>query len=93
MQTSRTLSDQFGLKLNEARVFTDGVQVWIVIEPPTLAEPARNRALETVKRIVDDHEARLPGDRRVAARARVEKEGTTIPLPLYEKIAELAGGA
>ena len=44
-------------------------------------------------RIVEDHEARLPGDRRIAARSRVEKGGTTIPLALYEKIAELAGGA
>jgi (2R)-3-sulfolactate dehydrogenase (NADP+) len=35
--------------------------------------------------------ARFPGERRLAARARAEREGLTVPAPLLGKIREIAG--
>ncbi len=66
----------------------------IAIDPARLGGDAFAWRVERFfARIVADHEARLPGDRRLAARPRVEAEGTTIPLALHEKIVALGEGA
>ena len=42
--------------------------------------------------ILDDGDARLPGDRRLANRARIPNEGAVLPKPLIDEVRAIAGG-
>ena len=45
------------------------------------------------ERLLADGDARLPGDRRIANRARTAGEGITVEDTLYATVCELAGRA
>ena len=42
--------------------------------------------------ILDDGDARLPGDRRLANRARIPAEGAVLPKPLVDEVRAIAAG-
>ena len=66
----------------------------IAIDPAKLSaggDPLRH-AEALFARILEQDGARLPSDRRYAARQRTPLEGVTIPRSLYDTIRDLRGG-
>ena len=67
-------------------------QSFIAIDPARLAGPGFPAHVEELfERLLSNGEARLPGDRRLAARARTGEEGITVEDALYATVRELAG--
>jgi delta1-piperideine-2-carboxylate reductase len=65
----------------------------IAVDPARVAgDSFAARAEGLFQRILGDGEARLPGDRRHAARARTRTEGIELPDALYDKIMALKDG-
>ncbi len=65
----------------------------IAIDPAkTSGEDFLGRVEGLFQRILGDGEARLPGDRRHANRARANREGIEVPDALYDKITALRQG-
>ncbi len=71
-----------------------GGELVIAIDPAKLSaggDPLRH-AEALFARILEQDGARLPSDRRYAARQRTPLEGVTIPRSLYDTIRDLRGG-
>ena len=69
-------------------------QSFIAIDPSRLAGPGFLAHVEELfERLLANGEARLPGDRRLAARARTGDAGITVEDALYATVRELAGRA
>ena len=71
-----------------------GGELVIAIDPAKLSaggDPLRH-AEALFARILEQEGARLPSDRRYAARQRTPLEGVTIPRSLYDTIRDLRGG-
>ena len=71
-----------------------GGELVIAIDPAKLSaggDPLRH-AEALFARILEQEGARLPSDRRYAARQRTPLEGVTIPRSLYDTIGDLRGG-
>ena len=71
-----------------------GGELVIAIDPAKLSaggDPLRH-AEALFARILEQDGARLPSDRRYAARQRTPLEGVTIPRSLYDTIGDLRGG-
>lgn len=67
-------------------------QFFIAIDPGPLAGPdAAGRLAHLFAAITDQDGARLPGQRRAAARVRTASEGVRIPAALAEKLNAIAG--
>ena len=67
-------------------------QSFIAIDPLRLAGPGFRAHVEALfERLLADGDARLPGDRRLANRARTANEGITVEDRLYATVRELAG--
>jgi len=73
---------------------SNGAQSFIAIDPARLAGPGFLAHVEELfARLLSNGEARLPGDRRLAARARTPEEGITVEDTLYATVLGLAGKA
>ncbi len=69
-------------------------QSFIAIDPARLAGPGfRAHVEELFERLLANGDARLPGDRRLANRARTAGEGITVEDALYATVCKLAGRA
>lgn len=67
-------------------------QFFIALDPGPLAGPnAEARLAHLFGAITDQDGARLPGERRAAARLRTAKDGVTIPQKLHDTISAYAG--
>ncbi len=66
----------------------------IAMDPSAFgADTFIDRIESLFERILDDEGARLPGDRRLANRARIPKEGAVLPAKLVAEVRALAGTA
>ena len=66
-------------------------QSFIAIDPIRLAGPGFSAHVEGLfERLLADGDARLPGDRRLANRARTAEEGITVEDALYATVQDLA---
>ena len=66
-------------------------QSFIAIDPVRLAGPGFPAHVEALfERLLADGDARLPGDRRLANRARTAEEGITVEDALYATVQDLA---
>ncbi len=73
---------------------SNGAQSFIAIDPVRLAGPGFLVHVEELfERLLSNGEARLPGDRRLAARARTAEDGITVEDALYATVLGLAGTA
>ncbi len=71
---------------------SNGAQSFIAIDPGRLAGPGFLAHVEALfDRLLANGEARLPGDRRLTARARTAEEGITVEDALYTTLQGLAG--
>ena len=69
-------------------------QSFVAIDPARLAGPGFLAHVEELfERVLANGDARLPGDRRLAARARTAEEGITVEDALYATVLGLAGRA
>jgi (2R)-3-sulfolactate dehydrogenase (NADP+) len=50
------------------------------------------RIEELFEEMLADPEVRLPGDRRLAVRAKTEKDGVEIPRTLFQQVREIIEG-
>ena len=67
-------------------------QLLLGIDPGPFSENRFGPRLETLIAAIEEQPGtRLPGARRFALRERAEREGVTIPGPLYERIVALRG--
>ncbi len=73
---------------------SNGAQSFIAIDPARLAGPGFLAHVEALfERLLANGDARLPGDRRLAARARTAEDGITVEDALYATVQGLAGRA
>ena len=71
---------------------SNGAQSFIAIDPAPLAGPGFSDHVEELfERLLSNGEARLPGDRRLVARARTAEDGITVEDALYATVRGLAG--
>lgn len=67
-------------------------QLLLACDPERLSGGAYSaRMAVLLAAVADEPEVRLPGERRLAARARAAASGLTVPRALYEQIRALAG--
>lgn len=67
-------------------------QFFVAVDPGPLAGPdAAGRLAHLFAAITEQEGARLPGQRRAAARVRTAKEGVRIPAALADKLKAIAG--
>ncbi len=73
---------------------SNAAQSFIAIDPVPLAGPGFFAHVEELfERLLANGEARLPGDRRLAARARTGEDGITVEDALFAAVRGLAGRA
>ncbi len=73
---------------------SNGAQSFIAIDPAPLAGPGFPAHVEELfERLLSNGEARLPGDRRLAARVRTAQDGIAVEDALYDTVRGLAGRA
>jgi len=66
-------------------------QFLIAIDPNVFSGSAFTERLDVlIRAILDQEGTRLPGERRLAARAAAEREGIAIPLSLFEELQALS---
>jgi len=65
----------------------------IAMDPDAFGAEAFLERVESVfERVLTDGNARLPGDRRLANRARIPKEGAALPVKLVDEVRAIACG-
>ena len=68
-------------------------QLMILLDPGAFAGQARylDRAADIFESIESQEGARLPGERRVALRAKAKEDGLSVPAALLEEVRGIAG--